>query len=210
MTVAVAMLGARLHYAVPRILHRAGLLARLFTDFHASGPVPRAAPAPGKWRSAPFRRALSRVAAGIPVDRVTAFNAFGLRYARAVARARTQEERLSVFLRAGGRFCERVLRRGLGEARGLFVYNSAGLELLEAARQRGIATFLEQTIAPMAYATPLLAEEHERFPNWEDAPSVGDPSVRTPIAKLPSGSWPTASCAARSSCAGHHRLRGAG
>ncbi len=78
------------------------------------------------------------------------------------------------FSSAGGRsFCQRVLRQGLGAARGLFVYNSAGLELLEAARQRGIGTFLEQTIAPMAYAAPLLAEEHERFPDWEDAPSIG-------------------------------------
>ncbi len=41
MTIAVAMLGARLHYAVPRILHRAGLLARLFTDFHAGGRLSR-------------------------------------------------------------------------------------------------------------------------------------------------------------------------
>ena len=76
-----------------------------------------------------------------------------------------------------GAFCERVLRQGLGTARGLFVYNSAALELLEAARQRGVSTFLEQTIAPMAYAAPLLAEEHERFPDWEDAPLLGG-SVR--------------------------------
>src|SRR4051812_36898122 len=32
----VAQLGARMHYAVPRILHRAGRLDRLFTDIAAS------------------------------------------------------------------------------------------------------------------------------------------------------------------------------
>jgi len=35
--VLVAQLGARMHYAVPRILHEAGALDRFFTDICATG-----------------------------------------------------------------------------------------------------------------------------------------------------------------------------
>ena len=34
-TVCVAQLGARMHYAVPRILHAAGMLERFYTDLAA-------------------------------------------------------------------------------------------------------------------------------------------------------------------------------
>jgi len=33
-----AQIGAREHYAVPRVLHRAGKLERLYTDFWATAP----------------------------------------------------------------------------------------------------------------------------------------------------------------------------
>ena len=34
-TIVVSQLGARMHYAVPRILHQAGRLERLYTDICA-------------------------------------------------------------------------------------------------------------------------------------------------------------------------------
>ena len=40
----VVQLGARLHYAVPRILHEAGQLTQLFTDFSAGSSLPREGP----------------------------------------------------------------------------------------------------------------------------------------------------------------------
>ena len=41
MSVMVAQLGARMHYAVPRILERVGLLERLYTDICAQKGWPR-------------------------------------------------------------------------------------------------------------------------------------------------------------------------
>ena len=53
--------GARLHYAVPEILARAGLLKRLYTDLHADHPVLRAVGrAPLGWQPKPLRRLLGR------------------------------------------------------------------------------------------------------------------------------------------------------
>ena len=48
----VARLGAYMHYAVPRILHRAGRLERFYTDFYAGVTTQLLSSVPKKWRSA--------------------------------------------------------------------------------------------------------------------------------------------------------------
>jgi glycosyltransferase involved in cell wall biosynthesis len=55
---------------------------------------------------------------------------------------------------------------------GVYTLNSAALELLDAARTKGIAGLVEQTIAPRKHELELLHPEAERFPGWE--PDVGE------------------------------------
>ncbi len=168
MSVTVAQLGARMHYAVPRILERVGLLERLYTDICAQKGWPRwLRMVPAALRPARLQRLIARVPEGIPSRQITAFTNFGLEYARLLARARDADERNAAFLWSGREFCRLVLARGLGGAKAVYVFNSAGLEVLEAARRRGIKGVLEQTIAPRAVEQALLREEAARFPGWE-------------------------------------------
>jgi glycosyltransferase involved in cell wall biosynthesis len=164
----VAQLGARMHYAVPRILHRAGLLERLYTDICARKGWPRLLEHwPRALRPARLQRLIGRVPEGIPASRITAFNGFGLSYARRIARARTVDERNELFLWAGREFCRRVVAGGFGEAAAVYTFNSAGLEILQQARQRGLKAVVEQTIAPRAIERVLLRDEVTRFAGWE-------------------------------------------
>lgn len=65
----VAQIGARMHYAVPRILHEAGMLAHLYTDNCASKGWPRLLhDVPAPWRPAALRRLLSRARAAFQWD----------------------------------------------------------------------------------------------------------------------------------------------
>lgn len=165
---AVAQLGARMHYAVPRILHQAGKLDRLFTDICAVRGWPRLARmVPRGLRPAPLRRLLARVPQGIPSERITAFNSLGREYARRRGEARTPGEQTRAHLWAGKRFGELILAAGFGQATGVYGFNSAALEILREAGARGLRGVVEQTIAPKRIEIQLLEAERAAFPDWE-------------------------------------------
>src|SRR5438477_374648 len=166
--VLVAQIGARMHYAVPRMLHAAGMLEELVTDACASKGWPRLLNhLPDSFRPAPLKRLLSRVPEGVPSSRITVLHGLGRTYAWRRARASSQSASTAAHLWAGQTFCRQILKRGLGKATTLYTFNSAGLELLEAARQRGLRAIVEQTIAPCRIERALLAQEQAAFPRWE-------------------------------------------
>lgn len=165
MTYIVAQLGARMHYAVPRILHGAGMLERFFTDIYANeSSTPGARPP--KWMPGPLRRLAGRHAVGVPSELVRSFPWFGVRYAA----ARYAFDSLQTHIRAGRRFCELVAKSDFGRASATYTFNSAGLELLRAARKRKMRTVSEQTIVPYPVERSMLAEETTRFPEWAGVP----------------------------------------
>jgi glycosyltransferase involved in cell wall biosynthesis len=166
--VAVAQLGARMHYAVPRILHEAGMLHRFYTDICAVKGWPRwLHMLPEELRVNGLKRLLSRVPDGVPRERIKAFANLGARYYWRRARAMSPTETTSAHLWAGRAFGERVIAEGREKADAVYTFNSAGLEILQYAGQNGIRGLVEQTIAPRRYERKLLEEEHARHPSWE-------------------------------------------
>lgn len=168
MTWIVAQLGARTHYSVPNVLHEAGLLERFYTDIYADyGLLPLLRHWPVQLRPSSMRRLLGRVAARLPRERVVSYPMFGLMYyaRRSVAADRGALGR--VHLWAGAEFGGRVVRDGFGEAHAVYTFNSAALEILRNARERGIVSVVEQTSAPRMVERELLAEQAARFPGWE-------------------------------------------
>lgn len=165
-------MGARRHYAVPRLLHEAGLLGRLFTDSYA-GNKPRLAAAlsalPQRVGGAAVARWLDRAEPAIPPGLVTSFEGLGIAYLAARRRARSEAELDRVFCTFAGRFCRAVLKEGLGSARAVWGFNSAMLEICEAARAHGIPSLVEQTILPQRAYRDLLAREVARWPGWQPA-----------------------------------------
>ncbi|MEA5516915.1 glycosyltransferase family 4 protein [Nodularia sp. UHCC 0506] len=171
----VALLGARMHYAVPRILHQASLLQHLYTDICAvKGWTKLIHAIPQSLQPSSLKRLLGRVPEGIPTDSITAFNSFGLEYARKLRQARSPSETTQAFLWAGQTFCQLILKQGFCRASGIYTFNTAGLEVLQSARQQGLTTVTEQTIAPKAIEYQLLHEEYQAFPDWE-SPLEEDP-----------------------------------
>lgn len=157
-----------MHYAVARILANSGNLARFYTDICATqGPPVLLRHLPANLQSAPVRRLAGRVPCGIPDRLITTFASFGLRYSlrRMMARTKTQETRTALW--AGRHFSDLVIRHGFGHAAGFYGFSGECLEQLQAARERGMWTAVEQIIAPRTIVDELLGDEYQRFPHWE-------------------------------------------
>ena len=159
----VCQLGARMHFAVPRILASHGMLSHLFTDLYAPDWLrrwERCGPAP-----AFFRQVAGRYAPDIPRAKVTAFTFLGLEYAW---RRRAGGDLTQLFLETNRRFGQRVCDREWETGAGVYVFNAAGLEILQRARNEGRNAVLEQTIAPSRVEQRLMREERLSFPGWEE------------------------------------------
>ncbi|MEY2548644.1 MAG: hypothetical protein QOD64_1226 [Verrucomicrobiota bacterium] len=168
MSVVVAQLGARMHYAVPRIFSRVNALERLYTDLYALKGLPRLLRTlPHGLRPLGLRRLSSRFSPEIPAKRVTAFSTLGLEYIRRLARAKDADERNAAFLWSGNEFCRRTISAGFGKASLVYTFNSAGLEILQTAQERGLKGVVEQTITPRQIERKILENEQRHYPDWE-------------------------------------------
>lgn len=155
----VVQLGARMHYAVPRILHGAGMLGHLFTDIsldHGLTRFIKLLPPSSRYRFASKLR--GRKVAGVPPDKITAFELLGYRYAFKLRSARTESDRLRSFMWAEKELSKCVLREGLPESDSIYAFNGAAYRLFEKAKHQGLTTVLEQTIAPKRIENEILAE----------------------------------------------------
>jgi glycosyltransferase involved in cell wall biosynthesis len=171
--VIVAQIGARMHYAVPVLLHRAGMLAHCYTDAYVGPGSPWYPLArglrllPEAWRPEPLKRLLGRRADGLPPEKVTAFNLAGLFYSLALSRAHTLESQSRVYKKYGRPLYDLILtHHAFPRADMLYAFHGA-LPLLNRAADLGMVKILEMYIAPVATRYALLSEEHRRWPGWE-------------------------------------------
>jgi glycosyltransferase involved in cell wall biosynthesis len=176
----VCQLGARMHYAVPRMLDEAGKLERFYTDLYGGmdwGSVLKRLPK--RWHNSGLRRLMGRVASGLPKEKVHPQSTFGAMYYLRRRTARDTNQMSAVHLWAGTAFGDRVVRQGFGNATAVYTFNTAGLEILKAARTQGLFTVVEQTIVPRAMEDALLKDEHDRHPGWEPDKKFGPAAEMT-------------------------------
>ncbi|YBV95436.1 glycosyltransferase family 4 protein [Phyllobacteriaceae bacterium JZ32] len=182
-SIVVSQLGARMHYAVPRILARDGQLAHFYTDICATKGWPRLLRAlPPQTLPTALRRLIGRVPQDIPVERTTTFPAFGLRSAVRRLAGKTRADETANALWAGERFGALVAAEGFHGAEGIYAFSGEALEQLKAARAHGLWTVVEQMIAPRDVVDHLVGEEDAAFPDWQ-MPAAADPFAAAYIAR---------------------------
>lgn len=164
----VTQLGARHNYAIPYILHQQRILEYFYTDICAVKGLPKyLSLIPERFQNKSIRRLTSRIPHGVPSNLITAFSGFGFEYTQRLRKARSSSEFTKIFLWAGKTFGKLILNQGLGGT-GVYTFNTAGLEILQAAKRQGIKTIMEQTIAPNQIEYQLLQEEQELHSGWEE------------------------------------------
>ena len=162
-SISVALIGARMHYAVPRILNHAGVLERLYTDISIDhGIVSLLNKIPGMDKFTAFRRIKGRHVEGVKNELITAFELIGFKYSIKLKIARTSEERTAAYLWVADEFARSIKKCGLGMIDSIYGFNGASLGIFVEAKSRGISTILEQTSAPKRIELEILSRQKTR------------------------------------------------
>lgn len=171
-SVLVAILGARMHYAVPIVLMRHGMLARFYTDLYLSqvGSGKAIKTLFAKFNIRELQQLLGRSSNDLPTDKVRANNLLGLRYALARKLSSDQDHLDSIFSNFSSKFAAWVANDNLDDVQAIYAINSAALELFQKAKSLNIHCILEQIIAPFALLDRLLHEEYALWMGWEEKP----------------------------------------
>ena len=163
----VAQLGARMHYAIPEILHRNNLLHTFFSDLYLTefshyllNQLNNIRP------SKPFNKLLGRYNKHLLGANVHSFNASGIEYSLRVKQAKNPQQYIRQCNVMAKNFNKKIIQKGFHNADALYVFNTAGLELIKHAKDLGIQTILEQTIAPFDVERVLMDNELQKFPQW--------------------------------------------
>ena len=160
-----AQIGAREHYAIPRVLHRSGKLEALFTDYWSHGLWHQLARSP---------RLASRRHEDLTDAEVYSFNTTsvldGLR-----KRLRPATDPYSEFLRIGSRFGKKV-RSSLARRREqhwentiFFGYDTGFLQAAAWAKDQGAACIVGQ-MDPSRTEVEMVREEEKLWPGWTKTP----------------------------------------
>ena len=167
----VTQIGSRERYAVPRAFHTRGNLHHFYTDIW-SGPAAKFA----KYlpRGDGFAH---RFHAGLPPDRVTGFNAFGIRCAmRGLWRGRpkTMDAQYAEYAWIGKEFAERVNRRLALEKldptnTAAFLFTTGALETCQYLKKLNVPIIVDQ-LDPARLDEQMIQAEIERWPGWEEFP----------------------------------------
>ncbi len=169
MNVVVAQIGARRHYAVPVAFHKAGMLHAVYTDWCANRGL-------GAWAMTllpqslfgrPLARIRDRRIPAVSADQVKTFDRLALRAVTQRSR-RKQDGQYAHWARANRDFGDAVVGHGLEGADTVYGFNAAAVEIFRQARKEGLRTVLDQTMAPWEFVETVLAEERERWPDWEE------------------------------------------
>ncbi|MDZ7900885.1 MAG: glycosyltransferase family 4 protein [Arcicella sp.] len=165
--VILAQLGARMHYAVPEILYRNNLLHTFFSDLYLDSSTHYLLNQLSKiYSSGSINKLLGRQNENLAEANIKSFNTAGIKYSFQAKQTKTAQQYVRQCNLMAKDFNRKILQKGFENADTLYVFNTAGLELIKHAKTLGMKVILEQTIAPFALERVLTENELQKFPQW--------------------------------------------
>jgi len=163
MKVTVVQIGARHHYAIPRMLESMQMLAALHTDAVAVKGMGRVLPLlPGLRGQPPVAKLAARIPKGVPNAKIRQTDALLRRRLRGMLRLGPMPEG---YLEDDHLFDRIAASWGFAGADTLYAMQKHGTKLLAAARAAGVRTVVDIFINPQAHR--IVQAERERFPDIE-------------------------------------------
>jgi glycosyltransferase involved in cell wall biosynthesis len=169
MRVAVAQIGSRMHYAVPRQLEARAMLEHLYTDVCASkGIFKFLRNLPPTILPASVNRLAGRVVKEVPEKKITSFDWIGLKKAYWYSKRNKVQDFTDLNLQHVSDWCKAVAACNPKDASVVYAFNSCALEIFAGERWKSVKKVLEQTIAPIEYEARVLTSANKVF-GWGDS-----------------------------------------
>ena len=164
MKIIVAQIGARHHYAIPRMLANKGCLEALYTDASANRGFGRMCDAllPVTMRRGRIKTLLERRIRGVAKKQVRCTDR--LLWQKVVTRW-TDPDALGAQFKEGVLFGRAMQQWGFGNATGVYSMFGEGLEFLKAAKIQGLRVAVDVFITPIAHR--IVSDERRSHPAWE-------------------------------------------
>lgn len=167
--IVVVQLGARMHYAVPIIFNRVGILTLFITDFYNKYNFGFLKLLPdfgnGSWK-----KLITRRNNAIPNTKICNNNKIGLQYKLKLKNVKSVDDRYNAYSWGGKKINHFALRKlkSIEEAfNSIYVFNTAGFELMKYYQDKK-HLILEQCIATHIVEKELMFDEFNKHPDWED------------------------------------------
>lgn len=179
MKIIIAMMGSRMHYAVPEILFKNNLLYAFYTDSYIGNkPVfENFLEINLKLTNNHYvKKWLSRKSPVISPKYIKSFEIFALRYFIARKLGDRMEQIHSKYNKI---FCRKIIenlkaKKQFDEFDAIYGFNTASLELFKFFKQKNKFLILEQTMLPYFITKELLLEEKKLWKGWQDNLEIGD------------------------------------
>lgn len=181
--------GARLHYALPVALRRAGLLGRVFTDwFVREGSLERRiAGFVGRLHRPTGARLAERACAELDGARIATSPLMALRHGLGT---RLGASRPAAYEAESAANARRIIRAGLSREGALAGFSRNLHPMLAAAAERACGRLvLDQMIAPAVVEARALKSAARLWPGWADEAAMGEDAIAR---RMEEGAWPHA------------------
>lgn len=168
LSILVAILGARMHYAVPVVLAQKGLLNSFHTDIFlkSNGMGKILIDHLNKSPIRSFRHLAGRSDDRLNLQQVHTYPLLGILYTSYLRLVHSSELKEWGYNRFGSWFARSVAKSKMNEVDAIYSCKGAALEVFEYARIRDISCILEQIITPYPLMKRLLDEECNLWPDW--------------------------------------------
>jgi glycosyltransferase involved in cell wall biosynthesis len=186
----VVQIGARMHYAIPIIFSKRGLLEKFYTDFYLFKKQYKFLKIFQKKLPRFVIKMFGRHTDEILDNKIKDYKFFGILYTLKLRNSSKRAEQTKNYLWAGKTICHKVLNDDLKKYDIFYGFNTDSLEILEKCKEIGIFSIVEQTIASKRLHNNLLIEEAKKWPLLE--PNFSDKYVEE-IIKREKQEWDMAS-----------------
>jgi len=161
--VMVAQIGARHHYAIPRMLEKRGHLAAFHTDANAVvGLGWVLALLPGLKSKGSLKNLSQRRPQGVPLSKIKHTDAL---LKRRIVGNLGLAQPYEGYIADDHLFDEIIASRGFGKANMLYAMQKHGTKMLQAAQAAGVRTVVDVFITPLAHH--IVEQERDQFPDIE-------------------------------------------
>lgn len=185
--ISVAILGARLHYAVPTILEKNNYLHRMYTDFYIGNkPFVKKILQTFSDNNSLVRKALGRQCIDVSSSKVFSYDFLGLYAFYQRAKAKNGKETTNVQANVNKRFNIQLIKQNFSSSDAIYGFNAASKELFEFLEGISCIRILEQTIAPKRVEQEILIKEYKR---WGDIDYSFYVDIDNPIIPREESEW---------------------